>query len=73
MKHWIANYSVKHKDGHEVEVEVANIEATNIIEALEIIKQDHTDPLRDNPDVECVIIWNVGIVDDDVFPEEGEI
>ena len=72
MKHWIANYSVKCKDGHEVEVEATNIEANSILEALEVVKRDHTEPLKGQPNVECVIIWNIGIIDDDVFPEEGE-
>ena len=71
MKHWITSYSVKYKDGREVEVKVTNIKATNIVEALEVIKQNFTNPLRDDPNVECVIIWNIGIAEDnDVFPEE---
>ena len=72
MKHWIANYSVKCRNGHEVEMEVTGIMADNIVDALEVVKRDHTNKLKNDPNVECVVIWDICIIEDDVFPEEGE-
>ena len=72
MKQWLASYSVKCRNGHEAEIEVTGIWADNITKALEVLKRDHTDKLKNDPNVEKVVIWNICIIDDDVFPEEGE-
>jgi len=72
MKTWIANYSVKFKDGRKKEYEVVDIKANTIVGALETVKHDHTDILKNDPYVAQVVIWNIAIVEDDVFPEEGE-
>lgn len=70
MKTWIANYSVKYRNGRKTEYEITDIKANTIVDALETVKRDHTDILKNDPDVEKVVIWNIAIVEDDVFPEE---
>ena len=70
MKTWIANYSVKFKDGRKKEYEVVDIKANTITDALEVVKRDLIDILENDPYVVQAVIWNIAIVEDDVFPEE---
>lgn len=70
MKTWIANYSVKYRDGRKKEYEVVDIKANTITDALEMVKRDHIDILKNDPYVAQAVIWNIAIVEDEVFPEE---
>ena len=71
MKHWRVDYSINYIDGR-VEEKAAIVEARNITVALGIAINDVTDPLKGRLDVTRATIWNIGIMEDDVFPEEGD-
>lgn len=71
MKHWRIDYTVEYIDGRQEELS-AEVEARSITNALELAIANITNPLRAVPEVSRVVIWNIGIIDDDVFPEEGE-
>ena len=71
MKHWRVDYAIKYIDGREEE-KVAMVEARNITAALNLAINDVTDPLKGRLDVSLATIWNIGIMEDDVFPEEGD-
>ena len=71
MKHWRIDYTIEYIDGKQEERE-ATLEARNITKALELAIINITDPLKVVPEVSRTVIWNVGIIEDDVFPEEGE-
>lgn len=71
MKHWRIDYTVEYIDGRQEEL-TAEVEARNITVALGLAINDVTDPLRRQPEVSRAVIWNVGIMEDNVFPEEGE-
>ena len=71
MKHWRIDYTVEYIDGRHEEL-TAEVEARNITVALWLAINDVTDPLKKRLDVSRAVIWNVGIMEDDVFPEEGE-
>jgi len=71
MKHWGVNYSIRYKDGQQEEAYTC-ITGGTITEALESVKRKHTNPLKEDPSVAQVVIWDICIIEDDVFPEEGE-
>lgn len=71
MKHWRVDYTIKYIDGREEELE-ATFETYNIAMALGMAINNVREPLLCNPDVNDVVIWNIAIVNDDVFPEEGD-
>ena len=66
MKHWIADYTVKYKDGREEEKQT-EVESHDITRALATVINDIINPMRMDPEVEWVVVWNIGIVGDDVF------
>ena len=68
MKDWNVNYSVKFVTG-TVEERETLIPAKDIFMALEDAKINIRRPLILQPDVSDVVIWDVGIMDDDVFEE----
>ena len=43
-----------------------------MVTALGTALLDIIDPIKEQDDVADAVIWNIGIIDDDVFPEEGE-
>ena len=69
MKDWSVNYSVKFVTG-TVEERETLISAKDIFMALEDAKINIRRPLILQPDVADVVIWDVGIMDDEVFEEE---
>ena len=71
MKHWRIDYTIEYIDGHKEERD-AVVEARNIVAAISLAVNDVTDPLRRQLEVSRAVIWNVGIMEDNVFPEEGE-
>lgn len=71
MKHWRIDYTVEYIDGRQEELS-AEVEARNIAAAVCLAVNDVTDPLRRQLEVSRAVIWNVGIMEDNVFPEEGE-
>ena len=71
MKHWMINYDVKYKDGH-IEEKRATVKGRYMVTALGTALLDIIDPLLEREDVREAVIWNIGIMEDDVFPEEGE-
>lgn len=71
MKHWRIDYTIEYINRRKEENE-ARLEARSITNALELAIANITNPLRAVPEVSRVVIWNVGIIEDDVFPEEGE-
>ena len=71
MKHWRIDYTIEYINGRKEENE-ARLEARSITNALELAIANITNPLRTVPEVSRVVIWDVGIIEDDVFPEEGE-
>ena len=67
MKHWKVSYSVKFQTG-EVEEHTVTVEAKDITNAL-WKGQRHVDDIRRkrNADIEKIMIWDIGIVEIDVF------
>ena len=70
-KEWLICYAVKYKDGH-IEEKRATVKGRYMVTALGTALLDVTDPLRRQLEVSRAVIWNVGIMEDNVFPEEGE-
>lgn len=68
MKEWIVDYSVKYHDGVEEERSMS-LGAANLMDAFENA-QIRVQWMLDNEEIEDAVIWSVGIVDDDVWPEE---
>ena len=66
MKHWIADYTVKYKDGREEEKHT-EVEEHDITRALATVINEVVNPIRMDPEVEEVVVWNIGIIEDDVF------
>ena len=71
MKHWMINYAVKYVDGR-TEEKRAIVEGRYMVTALGTALLDIIDPLLKQDDVANAVIWNIGIMEDDVFPEEGD-
>ena len=70
-KDWLICYAVKYKDGH-IEEKRATVKGRYMVTALGTALLDIIDPIKEQDDVADAVIWNIGIIDDDVFPEEGE-
>ena len=70
-KDWLVNYAVKYKDG-SIEEKRAIVKGRYMVTALGTALLDIIDPLLEREDVREAVIWNIGIIDDDVFLEEGE-
>lgn len=75
-KTWTICYSIKNKDGTiqeaavfpgEGELEPATIKARTIWGALRKAEYNIAAPLRKDPQIAEVVIWNIGINEDDVF------
>ena len=66
MKHWLIEYSIKYTHGRQKE-ERANLTAKNITIAVAMALTNISRPLLQDPDVSDVVIWNVGMIEDDVF------
>lgn len=66
MKDWKVDYSVRFKDGTEEE-HGSIIEAETIFEALEEAGKQCEDIQKCNPNIEKIILWNVCIMQMDVF------
>lgn len=66
MKHWKISYSVKRMD--EIKEKELILEATNIDDALaKAHKAVATMELPDSKAGDMFVIWDVGIMEDDVF------
>lgn len=65
MKHWKITYSVRYNVTGEVEEHEMFVKADNIIDAIKTAA-DHLskEPYEANTDL---VIWNAGIMEDDVF------
>lgn len=75
-KTWEIGYSIKYKDGTVREVSIypsegglepTRIKARTIWGALRKAEYNIAAPLRKDPEVSEVVIWDIGIVEDDVF------
>ena len=66
MKTWLIEYSIKYKTGRVKEGQVT-MEAEDITIALGMALGNIRDPMMKDPEIEDVVIWDVGIVEDDVF------
>ena len=66
MKHWEIQFSMKYKTGRVKEGQVT-MEAEDITIALGMALGNIRDPMMKDPEIEDVVIWDVGIVEDDVF------
>lgn len=71
MKHWKISYSIRFVDGKEEERE-ATIEARSIASAISLAYINIVEPTKKLVDVGTVVIWHAGIIEDDVFSEEGD-
>ena len=47
------------------------MEARNIRHALDLADENIRKPMLKDPEITDVVIWNVGIVEEDVFTEEA--
>ncbi len=66
IKHWRVDYSVRYKDG--VVRELYEIFAADTISGAETAAQATvTGPISKADDVEEVVIWAIGIMEEDVF------
>ena len=68
MKHWIVDFSIKYTNG-TVEEGQATLEAKNITIALGMALGNIRKPMLQDPEISDVVIWGVGIVEDEVFDE----
>lgn len=66
MKHWIADFTIKYTSGRKKEGTV-KVEAHDITRALATVINDIINPMRMDPEVEEVVVWNIGIMEDNVF------
>ena len=64
--HWTVDYSIMYING-EFEEKRATLEARNIRAAIDEADRKIRRPLREDPEVTDVVIWDVGIIEDDVF------
>lgn len=71
MKHWRVDYTIKYIDGREEELDVT-LEANSIVAAADLAVKNIEDPQTNNPEISDIVIWNVGIMENDVFAEEGD-
>ena len=67
-KDWLICYAIKYKDGH-IEEKRATVKGNYIVTALGTALCDIIDPIKEQDDVADAIIWNIGIIDNDVFTE----
>lgn len=66
MKHWKIDYAVKNAAGQEEKSLL--VEAVTIDDALsKAHKAVATKELRESKPEDMFVIWNVGIIEDDVF------
>lgn len=68
-KDWLVCYAVKYKDGH-IEEKRSTVKGRYMVTALGAALLYIIDPLLKQDDVDDAVIWNIGIIDDDVFPEK---
>ena len=66
MKEWKVSYSVCYMDGR-VEEREETVMADDIIKALTIAETQIRIPLELDPRIMDAVIWDVGIIGDDVF------
>jgi len=66
MKHWIASYTIEYKDGY-ITKETVGVESHDITRALATVINEIINPMRMDPEIEEVVVWNIGILEDDVF------
>lgn len=66
MKEWKVSYSVCYMDGR-VEEREETVMADDIIKALTIAETQIRIPLGLDPRIMDAVIWDVGIIGDDVF------
>lgn len=71
MKHWMIDYLIKYINGTVKEGQ-ATVEARNISIALGMALGNIRKPMLQNPEISDVVIWYVGIVEDEVFEDESE-
>lgn len=71
MKHWMIDFSIKYIDG-KVKEGQATLEARNITIALGMAIGNIRKPMLKNPEISDVVIWDVGIVEDEVFEDEDK-
>ena len=71
MKHWSVDYSIKYING-KVKEGNAKLEARNITIAVGLALANIRKPLMKDPEISDVVIWDVGIVEDEVFEDEDE-
>ena len=71
MRHWNVDYSIKYIDG-TVKEEQATLEARNISIAVGMALGNIRKPMLKDPEISDVVIWDVGIVEDEVFEDEDK-
>lgn len=71
MKHWMIDYSIKYINGTVKEGQ-ATVEARNISIALGMALGNIRKPMMQDPEITDVVIWGVGIIEDEVFEEEQD-
>jgi hypothetical protein len=71
MKHWIVDFSIKYTNGTVKEGQ-ATLEAKNITIALGMALGNIRKPMLQDPEISDVVIWGVGIVEDEVFEDEDK-
>ncbi len=68
MKHWRIDLTVRDISGKCMET-FKIIEALNISEAVDTAMRDIAEPLKAIPEITDVVIWSIGVMEDDVFAE----
>lgn len=71
MKHWSVDYSIKYING-KVKEGQATVEARNITIAVGLALANIRNPMMKDPEISDVVIWDVGIVEDEVFGDEDK-
>ena len=67
MKKWLISYSIRYYQRPEPVEYSATLHADTIGQALELVRANIKEPMEMDPSVDKVVIWHIGIVDENVF------
>ena len=68
-KDWLVCYAIKYKDGR-TEEKTTIVKGRYLVTAFGTALCDMIDPLLKQDDVADAVIWSIGCLDTDVFPEK---
>ena len=69
MKHWMIDFSIRYIDGSKKEGQTT-LEARSITVALGMALENIRKPMLQDSEISDVVIWGVGIVEEEVFEDD---